>query len=226
MPNSEFAVRPVSEECVEISFGSTISPELNDRVIGLHRALSDLGHPWMIESVPAYSSLAVFFDPCKTGGSGSAAETVSMTLAQLAAEAGSSQDTEAKRRTVEIPARFGGTEGPDLRDVADARGLTIDEVIGIFLSGHYRVYMLGFLPGFAYMGILDPRIATPRRTVPRTKVPAGSIGIAENQTGIYPFDSPGGWQIIGSTDICLFDNDPDRLSLLRAGDNVRFVNAG
>lgn len=226
MSKSDFMIRPIAEDCVEVSFGNIVSPELNDRVLALYRDLSDPSLKWITESVPAYSSLAVYFDPCKLGGSGSAIETVSMALARIASNGRSHQESPADARTVEIPARFGGVEGPDLDEVANTNGLSPDEVVRTFLSREYRVYMLGFLPGFAYMGILDPRIATPRQAAPRTKVPAGSIGIAENQTGIYPFDSPGGWQIIGKTDIRLFDTDPERLSLLRAGDNVKFLDAG
>jgi len=107
--------------------------------------------------------------------------------------------------------------------VAKTNALTPDEVIGIFLEREYKVFMIGFLPGFPYMGSVAPDISTPRRQTPRTRVPAGSIGIAGDQTGIYPVDSPGGWQIIGRTSVTMFDPSSDPPARLRAGDRVRFV---
>ena len=115
------------------------------------------------------------------------------------------------------------TDSPDLRSISERHRLTPDEVIDIFMSRTYRVYMLGFLPGFAYMGEVDERIATPRLSIPRTKVPKGSIGIAGKQTGIYPLVSPGGWNIIGRTDLQLFEPQAEEPTLLKPGDEVRFV---
>jgi KipI family sensor histidine kinase inhibitor len=120
---------------------------------------------------------------------------------------------------MEIPVDFGGE---DLNVVAEFSGLSTSGVVEIFLSRQYRVYMLGFLPGFAYMGEVDERIAVPRRATPRTKVPKGSVGIAGKQTGIYPFESPGGWQIIGRTPVEMFAPDREEPCLLRPGDIVRF----
>ncbi|HEX8638388.1 MAG TPA: 5-oxoprolinase subunit PxpB, partial [Pyrinomonadaceae bacterium] len=128
-------------------------------------------------------------------------------------------------RLVEIPVYFDDESAPDLRFVAETNNLSPNEVIEIFTSQIYRVYMLGFLPGFAYMGEIDDRIAAPRKTSPRLKVPAGSVGIAGRQTGIYPFASPGGWQIIGRTDVDLFTPNRENPTYLRAGDSVKFCKA-
>ena len=228
MDRNDFTIRPVSEDCIEVSFGNTISEELNDRVMSLRTALESAPFQGMTECVPAYSSVAVCFDPCRTGAAESSVEIVSAAVAERVRNVPRSPvpDVAANTDPVEIPAVFGGEAGPDLTDVAALHGIGEDEVIDIFLSGTYRVYMIGFLPGFAYMGTLDPRIATPRKEVPRTRVPAGSIGIAGSQTGVYPFDSPGGWQLIGRTNQRMFDPDPGKLSLLCQGDRVRFTRDG
>lgn len=128
-------------------------------------------------------------------------------------------------RTIEIPVRYGGEHGPDLAAVAEQTGLTEDEVIALHAKPDYVVYCLGFLPGFAYLGGLDARISVPRRATPRLRVPAGAVGIAGNQTGIYPLASPGGWQLIGRTDTPLFDPYRETPGLLAPGDTVRFVAA-
>jgi inhibitor of KinA len=125
-------------------------------------------------------------------------------------------------RNIVIPVCYGGEFGPDLKEVAQYHGLTEEEVIHIHSHGEYKVYMIGFVPGFAYLGGLSPKIATPRRTTPRTMIPTGSVGIAGGQTGIYPLATPGGWQIIGRTPLSLFRPNHRQPSLLRAGDIVRF----
>ena len=126
-------------------------------------------------------------------------------------------------RTVEIPTLYGGENGPDLSFVAEHNGLTVEEVVRIHSSRDYPVYMMGFTPGFPYLGGMDGRIAAPRLNSPRTNVPAGSVGIAGEQTGIYPMESPGGWQIIGRTETTLFDPNHEKPFLLAPGDQVRFV---
>ena len=127
---------------------------------------------------------------------------------------------------IEIPVNYGGEYGPDLDAVATFAGCSVDEVIKRHSSRTYRVYMLGFVPGFAYMGRVDPSLAAPRHRVPRERVPAGSVGIAGLQTGVYPVESPGGWQLIGHTTTVMFDANRDQPSLLAAGDLVRFVPVG
>lgn len=128
-------------------------------------------------------------------------------------------------RRIDIPVHYGGSAGSDLDEVARHTGLSRDEVIGLHSAAEYTVYFLGFLPGFAYLGGMDPRLATPRRREPRLMVPAGSVGIGGEQTGIYPIASPGGWQLIGRTSLPMFDSARDPPSLLLPGDTVCFVNA-
>jgi KipI family sensor histidine kinase inhibitor len=123
-------------------------------------------------------------------------------------------------RDVEIPTHY---DGPDLRETADRSGLTVDELVALHSGRAYRAFFLGFLPGFAYCGVLDPRIVAPRLVRPRERVPAGSVAIADGQTSIYPFDSPGGWRLIGRTDVSVFDSARETPALIRPGDRVRFV---
>ena len=137
-----------------------------------------------------------------------------------------SEAVDFQSRRIEIPVRYGGAEGPDLDEVARHSGLSREEVVRLHQAGEYTVYFLGFQPGFAYLGGMDPRLATARRKEPRVAVPAGTLGIGGEQTGIYPSAAPGGWQLIGRTSVLLFDPARDPPSLLLPGDTVRFVNIG
>lgn len=171
--------------------------------------------PAVQEVLPGMNNLTLLFDPLQVD----AAELEIQVLAawpQLDAAA-------IEGRTIEIPVAYGGEHGPDLGDVAAHTGLTPAEVVRRHSAGEYVVYLLGFLPGFAFMGGLAPELATPRRTEPRVAVPARSVGIGGAQTGIYPVVSPGGWQLIGRTSLALFDPSAEEPTLLRAGDRVRFV---
>ena len=184
------------------------------RLRGAHEALTDV--------VPAYVSVAVHYDPARVHcrhdepPHDALARWVAARLERLG-DAGAEQS-----RLVEIPVRYGGEHGPDLASLAEARDLSIEEVVALHTAPEYVVHFVGFMPGFAYLGGLDPRLATPRREVPRTSVPAGSVGIGGAQTGVYPVASPGGWQLIGRTDLPLFDPSRDPAALLAAGDRVRF----
>lgn len=216
---------PLGESALTIELGNEISIELNERAIELCAHISAHAFPGMIEAVPAYSSVTVFFDPLAVGqafdGSPhSAVEAIARErLASLTATANENG------RTIEVPVRFDAESSPDLGVVCDFSGLGIEEAIDVFLGKTYKVFMLGFLPGFAYMGEVDDRIAAPRLSTPRTRVPAGSVGIAGNQTGIYPVSSPGGWNVIGRTDLSIFDRDATPPCLFRPGDAVRFVRS-
>jgi KipI family sensor histidine kinase inhibitor len=130
---------------------------------------------------------------------------------------------QTESRSVEIPVIYGGDQGPDLQNVAILAGLTTEEVIRLHSSAEYSVCFIGFLPGFPYLSGMDPRLAAPRLATPRPLVPAGSVGIAGGQTGIYPLDSPGGWRIIGRTTLTIFDPHREPPVLLKAGDRVRFI---
>lgn len=215
-------IEPLGEDCAVISLGNLISEDVNRRAVSIAEAVSEIGFEGFVEASPAYSSVAVFYDPRNArSGAGMPFENVKAVLEELAASARPSSDRDETVHT--IPARFGNADGPDLEEIAERRGLSPEDVVEIFLSRNYRVFMLGFLPGFPYLGTLDQRIATSRRGSPRTHVPAGSVGIAGSQTGIYPFDSPGGWQIIGRTDVTVFDPGSEDPAMFRPGDQVRFV---
>ncbi|WP_286892273.1 5-oxoprolinase subunit PxpB [Thermobacillus sp.] len=184
--------------------------------------------PWVVDVVPAYDTVTVIYDPVAAaaqapvaGGEPAVWPFVESALRRIleSGEAGA----EVMPRVVEIPVRYGGADGPDLQACAERAGLDPDAFIAAHASARYTVAMIGFMPGFPYLSGLPERLAQPRLAVPRRRVPAGSVGIAGGQTGVYPFDSPGGWQIIGRTDLKLFDPHAAEPSLLRAGDIVLFV---
>ena len=207
---------PLGDSAATIEFGNEISMEPNARSITLANQLSSRPFDGMIEAVPAYASVSVFYDP--------RLNTLDHVGSFLRGAAGAMIiDRSEAADLIEIPIEISSDRSPDLRRVADHSGRDEEDVLDIFLSRTYQVYMLGFLPGFAYMGEVDERIATPRLKTPRTNVPKGSIGIAGKQTGIYPLESPGGWNIIGRTDTKMFDPSSDHPCLLKPGDEVRFV---
>lgn len=225
MPPEPERIFPLGDAALTIEFGRVISEELNDRAIALAAAVTRTAFPGFIEAVAAYASTTVFYDPLivrrASPNHTTAFSAVKETVEKLHAELPPHKITSA--REIEIALRFDDDSAPDLGDVARHAGLARNEVIEIFTARTYRVYMLGFLPGFAYMGEVDERIAAPRRSTPRTKLARGSVGIAGRQTGIYPLESPGGWQIVGRTDVTMFDPSADPPVLLKAGDQVRFV---
>lgn len=224
MRNENYRIFSLGENAVTIELANEISDRLNDRVLSIASYLQTNAFPGMIEVVSAYSSLTIFFDVYQVRrlfpGSKSAFEMVREFAVEAFKNAPDKKGDDF--RTVEIPICFNEEYSLDVTTIADARGITPREIIEIFTSNIYRVYMLGFLPGFAYLGEVDERIATPRKTNPRVKVPKGSVGIAGRQTGIYPFDSPGGWQIIGRTNVELFTPENETPSYFRAGDRVKF----
>jgi len=168
------------------------------------------------EVVPGYVSLVIHFDPLETNLS--AVQDGVQVLQSAAALQGA-----PPARRIEIPVRYGGEYGPDLDFVARQAGLTTAEVIRRHAAAEYVVYLMGFLPGFPYLGGLDATIAAPRLEVPRRRVPAGSVGIAGEQTGVYPLESPGGWRLIGRTTVTLFDLTAQPPCLLAPGDQVKFI---
>jgi len=194
-----------------------IDPVVNERAILLASRLRDRNARGVRDIAPGYCTLGIHYDPLQTDLAAleQAIEREFSALASLAAV--------AARPAIEIPVNYGGERGPDLDAVAAHAGCSTTEVIRRHAERTYRVYMLGFVPGFAYMGRVDAAIAAPRHRVPRERVPAGSVGIAGLQTGVYPVESPGGWQLIGHTTTVMFEPGRDRPSLLAAGDLVRFV---
>ena len=206
----------LGDSAATIEFGNEISIELNDRAIAVANHLTMHSFEAMIEAAPAYASVTVFYDPTRTSF-----PAVKAILSAACDKA--SAITKPHSHTVEIPVTVSAAISPDLDRVAGFAKLTIEEMLDIFFERSYRVYMLGFLPGFAYMGEVDERIAAPRLDTPRTNVAKGSVGIAGKQTGIYPLESPGGWNIIGRTELEMFDPTSDQPCTLKPGDEVRFV---
>ena len=207
--------RSMGDRSLLVELGETISPAVNRRVQELMLQLQQARLPGVREFAPGYRSLLVVFDPLAI----SPAE-LKTHIAEIAARPGSSGLPQAKRVTV--PVFYGGEYGPDLESVSGRLGISTEEVIRLHTETVYRVYMIGFTPGYPYMGELPEALAIPRRKTPRTRVPKGSVGIAQRQTGIYPVESPGGWQIIGWTPIELFDPNRRLPSLLEMGDRVKF----
>lgn len=200
-----------------VEFEASISPAINARAVALAEAVRAARVPGVRDVVPAYASVGVHVDPLRVDG---AALESAIARAWEAPEPATTGG-----RAVEIPVCYGGRFGPDLDEVAAFAGCAPDDVVARHAAGRYRVYMLGFLPGFAYLGGVDATIAMPRRPSPRTVVPAGSVGIAGGQTGVYPCESPGGWRLIGRTPLRMFDADRAAPALLAPGDVVRFVPA-
>lgn len=210
-----FTVCPVGDTGLLASFEQHISQSVGAAVAALNTRVAAAAIPGVVETVPAFATLLIFYDPLVTEY-----DAVADAVQKLAQAPGS--DTAAgEGRLVEIPVCYGGTFGPDLPFVAEHAGLTEKEVIELHAEWEYRIYMLGFLPGFPYLGGLDERLFTPRLASPRTAIPAGSVGIGGEQTGIYPIASPGGWQLIGRTPLKLFDPSSSRLPYA-AGDRIRF----
>ncbi len=209
-------ILPVGDAALTVEFGNQINLLINQKVYALERALLAQELNGLVEMVPSYRSLLVTIDPLSNDV---------MTLKKKIEDILPSlqEETELPFREIEIPVRYGGEEGPDLDFVAQHNGLTTQEVIEIHTSRIYPIYMMGFTPGFPYLGGMDDRIAAPRLETPRTLVPAGSVGIAGEQTGVYSIDSPGGWRLIGRTDKKLFDPTQEDPFVLSPGDRIRFV---
>lgn len=210
-------IRASGDTMLLIEFEQRIDPLVNDRVIQLAARLQPRLRQIVRDVVPAYCSVGVHFDPLLTDLA--ALERVIGEEAQTL-EFAEPQDA---RSIVEIPVRYGGDDGPDLNAVAEWAGCRAEDVIERHTARTYRVYMLGFVPGFSFMGRVDHSIAAPRRRVPRERVPAGSVGIAGEQTGVYPIATPGGWQLVGRTDTTMFDATREPPTLVNPGDLVRFV---
>lgn len=209
------AVLPLGEAAWTVVLGDRIEAATHAQVLALSAAIAAARIAGVSEIVPAYAAVTVFFDPLATD-----AEGLRTRLATLAgAAAGAALAPASRRPTLRIPTHY---DGPDLAEVAERTGLTRDRVIALHSAREYRVYLLGFAPGFAYLGTLDPALVLPRRPVPRLRVPAGSVAIAGAQTAVYPLATPGGWHLLGRTELRLFDPRREPPALLRSGDRVRF----
>lgn len=216
MPVTQPRYLVAGDAALVVEFENQIDREISRRVVGLANDLMRDPIPGLWEAIPTYRSVLVHYDPLRS----SYEEIVDLVQTRLRSSEGIELSSS---RVVDIPTVYGGQLGPDISYVADHNDLSVEDVVQIHSGRTYYVYMLGFTPGFPYLGGMDAAIATPRLETPRTRVAAGSVGIAGNQTGVYPMESPGGWQIIGRTPTVLFDPHRDPPALLTPGDQVRFV---
>lgn len=199
-----------------VEYGDEIDPEVNRKVRSMSVVLEMERIPGVLEIIPSYRSLLIVYDPLVT-------EPAVLQKILILLEGRLSEFRIPEPATVVIPVCYGGELGPDMAFVAESHGLAPDEVARIHSGVRYRIYMIGFTPGFPFLGGLPESIHTPRLKTPRTRVPAGSVGIANAQTGIYPVDSPGGWQLIGQTPLKLFFPDREQPFRYRVGDWIRFL---
>ena len=212
----------IGDACLAVLFEQTIDPLVNAHCVALASELERRRLPGVRDVVAAYHTVSIHFDPRHSDRSHLQRE---LALAVTDAAQAVPPAADLERQPIEIEVTYGGIDGPDLASVAAFASCTEEDVIRLHRDTVYRVYMLGFLPGFAHLGSVHPRIAMPRLDAPRVRVPAGSVGIAGAQTGIYPCDSPGGWRIIGRASVTLFDVRREQPSMLRVGDRVKFVAA-
>lgn len=207
-------ILPCGDSAVTVEFGDTIDPDLNGKVLALDDILKQRAPKGLIETVPTYRSLTVQFDPVATD--------YDALVKLLNEETRDLAPRNAIGRLWRVPVVYGGEFGIDLEEVAQLHGLTPSQLIDIHASSIYRIYMIGFLPGFTYLGGLDPRIVTSRRTHPRAKVPAGTIMIGGEQAGIVPMDMPSGWHLLGRTPVRSYAPERDPVFLFATGDEIVF----
>ncbi|SFC69648.1 inhibitor of KinA [Bacillus sp. OV322] len=220
-------IMPLGDSALMIQLGSTINPELQQVVSSLTAHLESTPFPGFIECVPAFASITVYYNPVaviKGKGSSQRESPYKIVHSYISNIIHENRNAEKfTRRRVDIPVVYGGEYGPDLEFVSSHHSLSVQEVVSIHSSNDYLVYMIGFAPGFPYLGGMSEEIAVPRKSSPRLRIPAGSVGIAGQQTGVYPISTPGGWQIIGRTPLPLFNPAKSHPSYLQAGDIVTFT---
>jgi KipI family sensor histidine kinase inhibitor len=215
-------IAPAGDSAVLVEFDERIDVRINEQVVRMARSVEAAGLAGVRDVVPTYRSVAVYFDPLRTD--------YDALIELLQREAGPAEGPAEARngcsriedRLVRVPVCYGGDFGPDLAAIARHAGVTEAEVIARHTAPRYRVFMMGFLPGFTYLGTVHPSIAVGRHPTPRVRVPAGSVGIAGRQTGIYPLDTPGGWQLVGRTPVRMFDIERADPFLAKPGDAVQF----
>jgi inhibitor of KinA len=212
---SDYRIVPAGDSAIVVEFEERIDPAVNARTIAFAEAVLAASLPGVRDVVPTYRSTAIYFDPLRT-------DVVAMMACIEREAARPAAPPPSGLEPVRIPVCYGGEFGPDLGEVAAFAKADEQEVVRLHTAAVYRVFMLGFVPGFAYLGIVDDRIAMARRSTPRVRVPSGSVGIAGVQTGIYPAETPGGWQLIGRTPLKPFDPVRANPFLMKAGDAVQF----
>lgn len=215
----DIRILTAGDSALLIEFGNEINPETNRRITALVQLMKEQHIEGIVDIIPAFCSLLINYDPRVLSY-----EELKERMEHLLKMEAKTEDT--KKRIFEIPVCYGGEYGPDIENIAEHAGLSVEEVIRIHSSKDYLIYMLGFLPGFTYLGGLDERIHTPRLASPRLKIRAGSVGIGGSQTGIYPLDSPGGWQLMGMTPVRTYDPGRKTPILVEAGDYIRFIPIG
>ncbi len=220
-----YKISSLGDAAITVDFGNIISHTINDTVISLFKKLQQQPIEGMTEAVPAYSSITIFYDVFSLSKKRSDKKTVfdwmkSNVLEFLEKE---TEVYEYEKKVVPIPVCYEDEFATDKEWIIDKLKISWQEFVQIHTSGHYRVYMLGFLPGFAYMGEVDNVIELPRKQQPLNVI-AGSVGIAGKQTGVYPLNSPGGWQIIGRTPLNFFNKNNNEPTLVKAGDSVKFIS--
>lgn len=212
----DIRILTAGDSALLIEFGKEINPETNRKITALVQLMREQHIEGIVDVIPAFCSLLINYDPRVLSY-----EELKERMEHLLKMETKTEAT--RKRIFEIPVCYGGKYGPDIENIAEHAGLSVEEVIKIHSSKDYLIYMLGFLPGFTYLGGLDERIHTPRLASPRLKIRAGSVGIGGSQTGIYPLDSPGGWQLMGMTPVRTYDPERQTPILVEAGDYIRFI---
>ena len=208
--------KPLGDSALLVELGDKIDSAVNQRVHALNALLRTKNIAGIIETVPAYCTLLIHYDPLIL-----TFDQVTLWVRDKLTQVDDSLNR--KPRQLEVPTRYGGASGPDLEAVAVSKGISAADVVRIHSEREYTVYMMGFTPGFPYLGTLDERLIMPRLETPRTLVKAGTVAIAGSQTGIYPLDSPGGWHLIGWTPLKLFDPTSEAPFLFFPGDIIKFI---
>ena len=225
VPSPSPPIRLLGDRALVVEFGRSAELAVNRRVRAFAERLLLDPLPGVTDVVPGYACVTVHYDPLALREAHPGLDVIEALSQQLLARvARSAAEPRRRPRTVEIPVCYGGDHGPDLAELARHCGLDPIEVVRLHTAPEYEVYMLGFVPGFAYLGGLDRRLAMPRRTSPRKRVPSGSVAVGGAQTGVYPLETPGGWNLLGRTPLGLTRLDREEMpGLLQPGDRVRFV---
>jgi len=215
----QYRIFPLGDQALTIELGDKIDRNINQKCVLLAKHLYQQNLKAVKDIVPAYTTVSVIYDPFLVNTS--AYNFMKAEVEQVISTC--NWNDEINSRKIEIPVCYHPSLAPDLEELAAAKNISVDDVIHLHSNQSYHVYMIGFLPGFPYMGTVDEKIATPRKQKPHLKVEAGSIGIAGMQTGIYPLSSPGGWNIIGQIPVIMFDVSKEQPCYLQQGDEVRFM---